>query len=128
MNRCPSKICKKFKHSTNNTDAYHVLVKLIKMSDNCYGEIKCDDNFYNAFSDIPKEKLFKICLHLSNRLYIDYDNYDEKNYTFDNLYILPQGYACRDSKITNRINIILSVIAIIIAFISLIVSLLTLMT
>ena len=101
---------------------YRILVKLIRLSKSSYGIIKCDDNFYKKFSGIPKEMLFKICLHLSDRLFIDYDYCDEENYTFDRLYILPQGYICIETRTTNRINITLSVTAIIIALITLCVS------
>lgn len=94
-------------------NVYKILKRLIRLSESNYGTIKCDDSFYNSFSDIPRDVLFNICMHLSGRLYIDYDNYDEEQLTFNTLFILPQGYTCLETRKTNRINSILSVVAII---------------
>lgn len=105
-----------------NINVYKILKRLIRLSASNYGIIECDDSFYDSFSDIPREVFFNICRHLSDRLYIDYDYCDEECYSFDRLYILPAGYNSLETRKTNRINTILSVVAIIIALITLLIS------
>ena len=102
---------------------YTVLKRLIKVSKNTYGIVKNYDDVLNAFPDIPKEKLFDICIYLSRMLYIDCDYYDEDDKTFDSLIILPRGYDCISNKKLIILNTTLSLVSILIAIISLFVSL-----
>lgn len=107
-------------------NSYKILVKLIKLADKNYGVIKCDHVFYNKFSNIPTKDLFNTCIHLSQKLYIDYDYYDEETMTFNELYILPDGYKCREAHNAHIWNTLLSVVSILVALCSLCVSLLQL--
>lgn len=104
------------------TTSYSILNRLIRMSKNNYGIIEYDETFNQCFSDIPLKHLYNTLNLLSRQLYIDVDYLDLEEYTFQSLQILPEGYKCQETKITNRINTMLSVTAIIISFITLIVS------
>ena len=107
-------------------NSYKILVKLIKLADKNYGVIKYDDAFYNNFPDTPPKELFDICIHLSQKLYIDYDYCDEETLTFNKLYILPDGYKCKEAHNAHFWTTILSVVSILVALCSLCVSLMQL--
>ena len=102
--------------------SYNILVRLIQFSKNNYGIIEYNKDFNHYFANIPPKHLYKTLDLLSRQLYIDIDYLDGEEHTFQSLQILPEGYKCRETKITNRINVMLSVTAIIISFITLIVS------
>ena len=100
-----------------------VLKRLVKISESNYGIIENYEDVLNTFADIPKEKLFNICMHLSRMLYVDYDYYDEDNKTFNGLIILPHGYSCVSNRRLIVLNTTLSLVSIFVALISLFVSL-----
>ncbi len=102
---------------------YTVLKRLVKISESNYGTIENYDDVIDTFSDIPKEKLFKICMHLSTMLYVDYDYCDEDNKTFNGLIILPEGYNCLSNRRLIALNTTLSLVSVAVAVISLLISL-----